>query len=435
MPITKFGKNCDCDCCNLFETRFCQQLEYESESIGYLSDLFWDDEGSGGNAWQIQTTDGGCVDLVCPDTNKPFAYGIASVGSFSGRRALFKPNLPDEWHAYFDIELHYNSSLPDSNYNVGFEVAVDYVDDDNYYGARVGYDQNFEPPSWGFEVLAFYWQIFKVVAGVETILETHRSYSVAPSTSGRSRLTIEVALVKCEETGDRMIYLGDYQSGGSRQIYQGIQKVSNSGNNQFAMASQYSAYGSATTFDCDGVVSSIYDHVRLWGLTIERNEDNLEGCGQWVTRCGCECWIPEEFELTISGVANTDDCTDCTDLNDTFTLTLGESSLYACFDQNPYDCVWIYEADEHANLTCDVQKIQLTRCGLRWVVQFVYYDAFYDVTINTGRFDNTNTDGCFDISSLSMGPLSSGCWDVGDGIACPSDLCDVDGITITLDSV
>lgn len=420
MTITKFGNGCDCDCCETFNTKFCEQLVFEGNSIGYLNPTFWDDEAGGGNSWTISTTDGGCFALSCPDENKPFAHGVTSA-NFAGRRALFKPTLLNEWHGYFDIELFYKSSLPTGNYNIGFEVAVDYQDDDNFHAVRVKFDYAHVT---GY---ALVYEFLRYEAGAETVL--HTTYSTIPSGVASWRPNLHVALVNCDN-GDRMLYAGT--SSGTQSTLVGLVKIDSYGGNQFAIATAFSQYAGATTFDCDGVEISISEHVRLYGLTLKRHEDDLAGCGKIQTECLCDCWLGDEYDVTISGVANTSDCDSCTDLNDTFTLTRSASLSSFAFCSSMQQCCWSYEKSDYSGITCDVDRIELYRCGTKWGINFMfdYGSQFYETL---GWFDGTIAD-CIDLDNVDLGSIFSGCWHPDGGSFCPSILCDVGSISIALNN-
>ena len=414
MTATKRSPNCnDCDCCLIYESDFCDQLVTAGSSLSYLGEE-WDDESGGGNIWQILTTDAGCVSLGCPDINKPFAKGVSSA-VFSGRRALFRQSLPDRYHSFFDVDLFYDSSLPTTNYNIGLEVIVDYVDADNWHAVRIKFDYDH---STGYAIVFEY---VKNTAGTETALGSN--YSTLPSGVTNWRGAVEVAILDCDN-GDRVIYVN------VPSVVNRLVKITPHNGDQMAMSTVYSLYAGATTFDCGGVVSSVPQHVRVHSVTIKRSVEDRAGCESFTTNCGCECWTPEEYDVSISGVVNTDDCETCIDLNDTFTLTkIDTSDSKATFDPCTVSgCLWAYEAGDYSAISCDVQRIELFRCGDDWKLLFLYdIGAGYELI---GYFILADQD-CI-VTNLNLGSNTNGCWYTTTGFFCPSNLCDVGSISVSI---
>ena len=336
MTATKRSPNCyDCDCCLIYKSNFCEQLVTAGSSLTYLGDEWNDDASTGGESWQISTTDGGCVGLDCPDTDKPFASGLYHV-SLDDRLAILEQRIPTAYHASLDFELFYDSSLPTSDYNIGLEVFWDFAGTNKYGSVRVSFDYETSTGlGYGYSLKI---EVISAPTGVETVIG---EFSVAlPSGVENYRGILKLGLLEaptgCDDPVLCVTLTGDSASA-SRQfpvslIYPDVNTT------QFAMAIAYSAYADATTFDCDGVVTSIPQHVRVYEVFIERDESQRAECETCTWGC-CKCGIPLEFDVTFSGFSDSE-CEACDELNGTYSL------------QYEAPCEWLYTFDYYSMPNC-----------------------------------------------------------------------------------
>ena len=350
MTATKRSPDCnDCDCCIIYQSDFCEQLAASGSSITYLGDEWYDDVTTGGESWQISTTDGGCVELDCPDTDKPFASGLYD-DSLTNRLALLKQRIPTAYHASVDFELFYDSSLPTSDYNIGLEVFWDFGGTSRYGSVRVSFDYETSTGSGGGYSLKI--EVISSHTGVETVIGEF--WASLPSGVENYRGTLKLGLVEaptgCDDPVLCLTLTGDSASA-SRQFPVSL-RYPDLDTTQFAIATAYSAYAGSTTFDCDGVITSIPQHVRVYEVFIERDESQRAECETCSWGC-CKCGIPLELDVTFSGWADSD-CDVCDDdLNGTYSLGyIGRVSI-----DDELCCRWRYHWDLYTAPSCTVPSI------------------------------------------------------------------------------
>ena len=117
-------------------------------------------------------------------------------------------------------------------------------------------------------------------------------------------------------------------------------------------------------------------------------------------------------------------------MNDTFTLTkIDTSDSKATFDPCTVSgCLWAYEAGDYSAISCDDQRIELFRCGDDWKLLFLYdIGAGYELI---GYFILADQD-CI-VTNLNLGSNTNGCWYTTTGFFCPSNLCDVGSISVSI---
>lgn len=346
MGISKRSPDCqECDCCELYSSNFCEQLRQNP----YLT--YFGSEWDNGDAFSIRNTTSDCFPITCPATNV-FADGVYS-GNFDVRRTLFKQSLPSRYHTFTDVGLYYDSTITSSNYNVGIEIIVDYVDDDNWHGIQVTLDPNHSSGT------AVVFNLLTMDAGTLTLTEI--DYSTLPSAVYEWRGIVEVALNTCTEGS----YIYVFSSG---VIDRTISIVEHDGD-RFALAVQQSDNAQAVTYDCSGVSKSIPKHVRIFSIDVKRNEDDLAGCEDVNLVC-CKCGIPLELDVTFSGFSDTN-CSLCADdLDETYTAAF-------IGGYQGFDCNWSYVFDAYNPPQCTKNDLQLTlvdilvrrETGQKWVVK------------------------------------------------------------------
>ena len=350
MTATKRSPDCnDCDCCIIYQSDFCEQLAASGSSLTYLGDEWDDDVTTGGESWQISTTDGGCVGLDCPDTDKPFASGLYHV-SLPNRVAILEQRIPTAYHASVDFELFYDSSLPTSDYNIGLEVFWDFAGTNRYGSVRVSFDYETSTGSGGGYSLKI--EVISAPTGAENVIG---EFGVElPSTVENYRGTLKLGLVEaptgCDDHVLCLTLTGDAASA-SRQFPVSL-RFPDLDTTQFAIATAYSAFAGSTTFDCDGVITSIIRHVRVYEVFIERDESQRAECETCSWAC-CKCGIPLELDVTFSGWADSD-CDVCDDdLNGTYSLGyIGQVSI-----DDELCCKWSYSWPAYSAPSCTVPSV------------------------------------------------------------------------------
>ena len=398
MTATKRSPNCDdCDCCLIYKSNFCEQLVAAGSSLTYLGDEWDDDNSTGGESWQISTTDGGCVDLNCPDIDKPFASGLYHV-SLDDRLAILKQRIPTAYHASVDFELFYDSGLPTSNYNIGLEVFWDFAGTNRYGSVRVSFDYGSSTGSGGGYSLKI--EVISSHTGVETVIGEF--WASLPSGVENYRGTLKLGLVEAPTGCDNPVLCvtltGD--SASASRAFPVSLRYPDLDTTQFAIATAYSAYAAATTFDCDGVVTSIPQHVRVYEVFIERDESQKEECETCSWGC-CKCGIPLEFDVTFTGFVDYD-CDVCDEFNNTFTLSfIGNQQCIRDSISQYYNCCrWRYTASDYGSIGCtfydgstytyvvgfqyiDLSSVEYTPSNATWELEIVA-----NITVYYG--DSTN---------------------------------------------
>ena len=429
MGISKRSPNCeDCDCCELYATNFCEQLR-QHPYLAYLGEEWEDDTTAGGNSGTSRNTPSDCYLITCPATNV-FAEGVYNA-NFPDRRALFQQEMPSRYHTFYDVELMYDTSITSSTYNVGIELIVDYLDDDNWHGIQAKIDP---AHSTGTAVI---FSLLTMNAGTLTVEEV--AAHTLPSAVFDWRGVIEVALNTC--TSGSYIYLF------SNGVIDITIPITEHNGKQFAMAVMGSTQAGGSFFDCDGVSKFISEHVRVYSVTVKRNEEDLAGCEDVNLVC-CKCGIPLDLDVTFSGFSDSDCGLCAADLDGTYSLAyIGQIG--------GFDCTWLYTFDPYSRPQCTKNNLQLTlvdievrlQTGQKWVVelnveilqtQFMDFQScrfLWEYDEGIPLLSNCDLDGSETFTRLVAPTDYTGgaCDDFGTGWLNLTDFCSTEG-TVTVEN-
>lgn len=429
MPISKFATGCDCDCCIVFDSRFCQ----------YINKNFPDDT-TGGVAFPVEVGDfvesegwhlnrtfcSGSENCEAESSGyyhyETFAYAFPNTSPASPdyNRLVFNNPLGEySWFTWMQFDHEQNpTSTP---YRNRIYFMFDYTDKDNWIGAGVEYDPNYDitpsAPDRIFKV-----NLYQSVSGTVSYLYGVSAEKEINLGSGNKAadVLIQINVEPCDSSENTVsIQIGETAFQGTVVSY----TYTPAGGGKSGLAPEFSAEWTQNTIVCDGTNNTYTTHQQIYKIQLQRTANDLDGCQTWANECGCDCAPSLEYEVTFSGLADEDSDCDCTPLNDTFTLTRGESVLYT-------DCAWIFDGG-YGGISCGADRIELVRDGNRWLL-LVLWNLDVSGYQVVARFEST-TD-CI-VNNHSMGDITGGCWEDDSGGPCPDPSCIVTNFTASISSV
>jgi hypothetical protein len=439
MPISQFSTGCDCDCCVVFDTRFC---EWINENL--------DDNDIGGVAYPIAS--GGefveakdfshqrefCTgDENCDAESsgyyhyETYAFAFPNTGPGSpdyARLAFVNPLTRYSWFTWMQFDHIESPTLTPYRNRVYF--MFDYTDEDNWIAAGVEYEPDYSitpgAPDQIFKV-----NLYQSVAGTASLLYGASAEKIINLGSGDKKVDvlIQVNVKDCDaSTNSVSVQIGDNLFTGDVVSW----SYTPDGGGKSCIAPEYSAEYTTETVVCDGQNKTAYTHQQIYKMQVQRHEDDLAGCQTWGIECTCDCAPALEYDVTITGLANpVGGCggggTDCEDFNTTFTLTRDTSVVYTCPGSGGLPCTWAYEESGYSPLSCDITRIELFKCASsNWILDFYYWSGLTYELI--ARF-TPSSDDC-NMTNLDMGSVTGGCWDDDTPSGCPDPLCDDTNIVV-----
>jgi len=133
-------------------------------------------------------------------------------------------------------------------------------------------------------------------------------------------------------------------------------------NGDYIALVQSSNSGVVDTITCDSQEYTIGGGFGIYNWVHQYMESEQAGCAELPEATCCDCFIPAEMDVTLSGFSD-DDCGWCdTELDDTFTLIYrGQRDVLhvPCDEDPPYYrtwCEWGYFYSEYDTATCEKEK-------------------------------------------------------------------------------
>lgn len=443
MPISKFATGCGCDCCVVFDSRFCE----------YINKNFPDDT-TGGVAFPVEVGD--FVESEGYQLNRTFCSGNQSCAAQSSgyyhyetfafaypntspatpnyNRLVFNNPLTEySWFTWMQFDHEQNPvSTP---YRNRIYFMFDYTDEDNWIGAGVEYDPNYGATP-GAPDRIFKVNMYQSVNGTVSYLIGLNAEKEINLGSGSAAVDvlIQVNVEPCDSSENTVsIQIGETAFQGTVVSY----NYTPASGGKSGIAPEFSAEWTQNTIVCDGRNNTYITHQQIYKIQLQRTANDLSGCQTWANECGCECAPSLEYDVTFSGLADpspTCSGVTCDDLNTTFTLTratAADLSVSVCgIGDTP--CVWIYEDSNYSAVACNVNRLELVKCSgsTGWkLLVLLDLGGFYEVM---AKFESTETD-CI-LSNLDMGSIVSGCWYDSSAGFCPSPICDASSLTATVSS-
>ncbi len=453
--LSRFNVGCDCDCCIVYRSEFCKNW-YESvferkyfgstdgnPSAMNLNGGSFDQVGvfteEDTKIWKIRN-DACSSDLSSCDTStdsKGWTYSqnhyLTPTGNLaSSYLSTLLVASKFQWWLYTfwdtcdstDGAHCWDSSTNAPVRNQKMLFAFDYKDQDNWVGIEVEYKPDFDVTPGAVE------NVFEIrgrqnVSGTATYITNAFTVNLGTG-STKKEVGIEINVDQRTECGSNKFVFIDFAGSDIN-----FEFVSVDGDK--CALTQLTPSGVVDTLNCDGTDYTIGVGFGIYNWVHQYLDSEQSGCASYTVGCGCDCYVPDEYEVTITGVANNDDCSTCTNLNDTFTLTkVDESESKATFDPCTVSgCLWAYEASGYTPITCDVGRIELFRCGDDWKLLFLY-DTGFGFYETIGYFILADQD-CI-VEDLNLGSNTNGCWFTTEGFSCPSNLCNVSSISVEISS-
>ena len=450
--LSRFNAGCDCDCCIVYKSEFCKnwyESVFERKYFGSidgnpsrmnLNGGTFDQLGvfteEGGQFWEIRNDACGSGIASCDSSTdlKGFKYSadhyLTPTGNLAGSylstlviASKFQCFMYTFWDTCdsTDSASCWDAAAGEPVRNQIIVFMFDYIDEDNWTGVQIEYKPD-----------------FNVSPGqVQHNFEARGQQNVSGTISNITDvIAIDLGLgttkvdVGIEINADQRIECGtdpfvNIDFGG---VDIGFSYTSLNGTRVGIV--QSSPSGVVDTLNCSGTDYTVGAGFGIYNWVHQYLDSEQSGCASYTVNCGCDCYVPDEYDVTISGVANVTDCSTCTDLNDTFTLTkIDESQSKATFDPcTAGGCLWAYEASDYSLISCDVQRLELFRCGDDWHLLFLYnIDAGYELIAHFILADQD----CI-VTNLNLGSNTNGCWDTTVGFFCPSILCDPASIQVNI---
>ena len=387
MPISKFSTGCSCDCCLVYESRYCE----------FIGENFPDDHASGG-AFPVQ---GGALNLsgvfddvenwtyqrdVCysglsdcisttdarsgleysPDT---YIKGIQSAGENANRAILINPLDEFQWYTLMSF-MKCETCTSDQTNALWF--CFDYQDTDNWLALEIKYEPDFST-SPGNPDRIFLIRLWENVAGTIQLVDPTASAKSINLGGGANQVDVFIEItVERRSVGNDLLLLNLGLIGSQHKSAAYRFAPINGGKlgwiTRFASESEVGDAGCTVSGD------GIYDkHQQIYKTSICRLASNVPGCctaapppGECCDNCSDNfpgLLHTGEFDVTISGFTDSTDCLNCDFINDTFTLQcfpvwsstcseLGEADPDN-IDENKDTCSWgITFTDYHGPRDC-----------------------------------------------------------------------------------
>ena len=450
--LSRFNAGCECDCCIVYKSEFCKnwyESVFERKYFGsidgnpsriQLNGGTFDQLGvfieEGGRFWQIRNDACGSGITSCDSStdSKGFKYSadhyLTPTGNLAGSylSTLVIASKFQWWMYTFwdtcdstDGAHCWDSSAGEPVRNQIMVFMFDYIDQDNWTGIQIEYKPDFNV-SAGQVQHNFEARGRQNVGGTVSNITDAINIDLGLGTT-KVDVGIEINADHRTECGtDPFVYI-DFGGVDISFSYTSL-------NGTKVGIVQSSPSGVVDTLNCSGTDYSVGAGFGIYNWVHQYLDSEQSGCASYTVNCGCDCYVPDEYDVTISGVANVTDCSTCTDLNDTFTLTkIDEIQSKATFDPcTSAGCLWAYEASDYSSISCDVQRIELFRCGDDFHLLLLYnIDAGYELIAHFILADQD----CI-VTNLNLGSNTNGCWDTTVGFFCPSILCDPASIQVNI---
>mgnify|MGYP003645747018 CR=1 FL=1 len=345
MPISAFSTGCHCDCCLIYESRYCE----------FIADNFPDDHASGGalnlsgvfddvESWTYQrdvcfSDRGDCI--ATTDTRSGLKYspntyikGVESAGPSNNRAIILNPLEQFQWYTLMSFMKCEWCTGDETN---ALWFCFDYQDTDNWLALEIEYEPDFDT-SPGSPDRIFLIQLWENVAGTIQLVDSTESAEVIELGAGNNQVDvfIEITVESRNEGGNLVLLNMGVIGAGSVAVGYRFTPI-NGGKVGWItrFASQAEVGDAGCTVSGDGVYNK---HQQIYKTAICYLAFDKEGCcsaqpPRPPNLCcdNCSDVFPDpyhtgEFDVTISGFSDSDDCVNCDFINDTFTLQCGFTS-------------------------------------------------------------------------------------------------------------
>tara|TARA_R110002110_G_scaffold115357_4_gene286128 strand:- start:247 stop:1722 length:1476 start_codon:yes stop_codon:yes gene_type:complete len=364
MPISIFSTGCNCDCCLVYESRYCE----------FIAENFPDDHATGG-AFPVQ---GGALNLsgvfddvenwtyqrdVCysglsdciatTDTRSGLKYsadtyikGIQSAGENANRAILVNPLDKFQWYTLMSFTKCETCTGDQTN---ALWFCFDYQDTDNWLALEIEYEPDFTT-SPGNPDRIFLIRLWENVAGTIQLVDAPQSAVSVNLGAGANQVDIfaEINVDVCG--GDDMVMLKIGTIGGTaEEVGYSITPINGGKIGWITRFASESEIGDA---GCTVAGNGIYDkHQQIYKTAIYYLDSERTGCAEYSSPC-CHCYTPNEYDITFSGFTDSE-CSACDEFNDTFSAAFFGHTTCTRDVFTPYNCCrWRFAFDGYSLPAC-----------------------------------------------------------------------------------
>ena len=378
--LSNWNAACDCDCCIVYKSEFCAghfETAYQRNSIfGPTPDVpttyplngggfeqagvffEWIPTDPLGGIWNTTNTACGFNESNCDTATDNKGFGYSPDVYLNPTNNLLTSHLLTKVVAnrYQWYMRQFWNADSDSPANQKMYFFIDYIDEDNYIAVEVEYVPDFGV-SAGTAQRNFVIQGKKNTAGTITDITDEFTYDGG---LGDPKIDIHLEF----DIDNRTECGGDFVNINFNGNLIGFEFTPINGD-----------YIGCTQVTTSNVTGSTYCETQDWAYSesfgiyswLHRYlATEKTGCATYVKGC-CDCYTPQELDVTFSGFSG---CDACTELNDTFTLVKNEWTL---------GCVnWGYTFDPYDPPTCTKEiggedvALQLDGIGI-YLLNNVYY--------------------------------------------------------------
>ena len=386
MPLSQFSTGCNCDCCLVYESRYCE----------FIADNFPDDHASGGafpiqggiqnldgifddvENWTYQrsvcfsdrsdctaTTDARSGLKYSPDT---YVKGIQGAGENANRAILVNPLDQFQWYTLMSFMKCETCSTDQTN---ALWFCFDYEDTDNWLALEIKYEPDFDS-SPGFADRIFLIRLWENVDGTIQLVDAPQTAKTIDLGDGANQVDvfIEITITRRSVGGD-LVTLNMGVIGSTHQTAGYRFTAINGG--KLGWITRFASDSEVGDANCTVAGNGIYDkHQQIYKTKICHLAEDVPDCCTSAPPSGfccdnCSDTFPGsdhtgEFDATISGFTDSTDCLNCDFINDTFTLQCGLYMGSTCLqgypapdniDNNRDTCTWgIIFSDYHGSRDC-----------------------------------------------------------------------------------
>jgi hypothetical protein len=386
--LSRFNAGCDCDCCIVYKSEFCKnwyESVFERKYFGSidgnpsrmnLNGGTFDQLGvlleEGGQFWEIRNDAcaSGITSCETSTDSKGWKYSADHYLTPTGNLAssylstILVASKYQWWlHTFWDTcDSSDSAACWDSSTNAPVRnqkmlFAFDYKDKNNWVGIEVEYKPDFDVTPGGVE------NVFEIrgrqnVSGTATYITNAFTVDLGTG-STKKEVGIEINVDQRTECGTNKFVAIDF--GGSSI---GFDFVTVDGD-RCAMT-QATPSGVVDNLNCSGTDYSVGAGFGIYTWVNQYLDGEKTGCATYAKGC-CDCYTPQELDVTFSGFSS---CDACTELNETFTLVKNRWTL---------GCVnWGYTFDAYDPPTCTKEiggkdvVLQLDGIGI-FLLNNVYY--------------------------------------------------------------
>ena len=382
--LSRFNSGCGCDCCIVYRSEFCKhwyqsvfERKYFGNTEGHPSSMnlnggtfdqvgvfVEDGVGHSDKVWEIRNDACGQNLNDCDDDIDPNGYSYSSSHYLTPTTNLASTYLKTKviankfnWWMYTfwdtcdsnDGSYCWDSTENEPVSNQKMVFIFDYVDPNNWVGIEVEYTPDFGVTPGQVQ------SIFKAKGrqNTEGVLSDLTQETTLDLGVNNNRINVGIDIFVDNNSDCGNVDFVNMQFGSAEISFDYTPK-----NGNYIALVKSSHSGVVDTITCDSQQYTIGAGFGIYNWVHQYMESEQTGCAELPESACCDCFIPLEMDVTISGFAD-DDCDWCDgELDDTFTLIYQGQRDITYFPPSGsfYDrtwCEWEYYFSGYDTATCE----------------------------------------------------------------------------------